>query len=132
MIESRTILLAEDNAVNQQLVQRVVSNLGCRWSAATNGRDAIEHLNGHEVDVVLMDLHMPEMDGLSAIKKIRAGDAGLSAQSIWIIALTADARAEQRQRTLSAGANDYLTKPVRLPELMGALERYLRSIQKQS
>jgi len=71
-----------------------------------------------------MDLHMPELDGLSAITKIRAGDAGADKCDLWIIALTADAREDQRTRTLAAGANDYLTKPVRLRELTAAFDRF--------
>jgi CheY-like chemotaxis protein len=122
-----SVLIVEDNAVNQQLIQRVVGNLGCRWSAVGNGRAALEHLATSTPDLVLMDLHMPEMDGLSATKQIRAGAAGDAARNVWIIALTADARTEQRQRTLAAGANDYLTKPVRIPELTDALHRFLKS-----
>ncbi|HTO03919.1 MAG TPA: ATP-binding protein, partial [Opitutus sp.] len=126
-----SVLIAEDNIVNQQLIQRVITNLGCRWSAVENGRAALESLTKHTPDVVLMDLHMPEMDGLSATKKIRAGASGEAARNVWIIALTADARAEQRQRTLAAGANDYLTKPVRLPELTQALRRFMKSREPQ-
>ena len=126
-----SVLIVEDNAVNQQLIQRVVSNLGCRWSAATNGRVALEHLATNTPDLVLMDLHMPEMDGVSATKKVRSGAAGEAVRDIWIIALTADARAEQRERTLAAGANDYLTKPVRIPELAEAFRRYLNSRKPQ-
>jgi CheY-like chemotaxis protein len=73
-----------------------------------------------------MDLHMPELDGLMATMKIRAGEAGEAARNIWIIALTADAREDQRERTLAAGVNDYLTKPVRVPELTAALDRFIR------
>jgi CheY-like chemotaxis protein/nitrogen-specific signal transduction histidine kinase len=124
------VLIVEDNAVNQQLIQRVVSNLGCEWSTASNGRIALDHLSHATPDIVLMDLHMPEMDGLTAIKKIRAGEISEATRSVWIIALTADARAEQRERTLNAGANDYLTKPVRLPELMAAFERFATATKK--
>jgi PAS domain S-box-containing protein len=127
-----SVLIVEDNAVNQQLIQRVVGNLGCRWSAVGNGRAALEHLATRTPDLVLMDLHMPEMDGLSATKQIRAGAAGEAARNVWIIALTADARTEQRQRTLAAGANDYLTKPVRIPELTEALQRFLKTRGQQA
>ena len=118
------VLIVEDNPVNQRLIQKVISNLGCRWTAALNGRLAIEELGRTTPDVVLMDLHMPELDGLTTITKIRAGEAGAAVRDVWIIALTADARDDQRARTLSAGANDYLTKPVRLPELTAAFERF--------
>jgi PAS domain S-box-containing protein len=118
------VLIVEDNAVNQRLIQKVVAKLGCRFTTAENGRVALEQLSRAAAHVVLMDLHMPELDGLSAIGKIRSGEAGPAARDVWIIALTADAREEQRERTLSAGANDYLTKPVRLPELTAALQRF--------
>ena len=120
------VLLVEDNAVNQRLMQKVLANLGCTFGVAENGRRAIEELVRTEgaYDVILMDLHMPELDGLSAIEAIRAGQAGLRAKAVWIAALTADARDEQRHRALQAGANDYLTKPLRLPELEAALRRY--------
>ena len=119
------VLLVEDNPVNQRLMQKVLSNLGCRWTVAENGRRAVDALATAttEYDVVLMDLHMPELDGLGAIREIRAGKAGLRAQTVWIAALTADARDDQRQRALEAGANDYLTKPLRLPELESSMKR---------
>lgn len=121
------VMIVEDNPVNQQLVQKIIANLGCRWTAVPNGRAAVEQLARTAPDVVLMDLHMPELDGLSAITKIRAGDAGAEMRDVWIIALTADARGEQRARTLAAGANDYLTKPVHVPALEAALARFAAS-----
>ncbi len=67
---------------------------------------------------------MPEMDGFAALEEIRSGRAGARAQSMWIIALTADARDEQRVRGMAAGLNDYLTKPLRLGELEAAMRRF--------
>ena len=123
---SLRVLIVEDNAVNQRLIQKVVAKLGCEWAVAPNGRVALEELSRHVPDVVLMDLHMPELDGLTATTKIRAGAAGAAAKDVWIIALTADAREEQRERTLAAGADDYLTKPVQLDHVREALLRFLR------
>jgi CheY-like chemotaxis protein len=93
---------------------------------AEHGQRALEELRKPEAnfDVVLLDLHMPELDGSTALQRIRAGDCGLRAQGIWIIALTADVRSEQRARVLAAGANDFLTKPLHLPELEAAFRRY--------
>jgi PAS domain S-box-containing protein len=119
------VLVVEDNPVNQRLIQKVLGNLGCRWTIAENGRRAVEALATAttEFNLVLMDLHMPELDGLGAIREIREGKAGLRAQTIWIAALTADARDDQRQRAFEVGANDYLTKPLRLPELEASMRR---------
>lgn len=119
------VLLVEDNPVNQRLMQRVLGNLGCRWTLADNGRIGVEELARNDYDVVLMDLHMPEMDGLEAITYIRNGQAGEAMRNVWIAALTADARSDQRERVLAAGANDYLTKPIKQPELSKMLERFL-------
>ena len=125
------VLLVEDNVVNQRFMQKVLTNLGCKWTIADNGRRAVEELtrNDGECDVVLMDLHMPEMDGLAAITEIRAGRAGLRSTTVWIAALTADARDDQRARALAAGANDYLTKPLKLHDLEAALQRF-REVRK--
>jgi PAS domain S-box-containing protein len=70
------VLLVEDNPVNQRLMQRVLTNLGCQWAVADNGRLALEELARADYDIVLMDLHMPEMDGMTAIAEIRRGAAG--------------------------------------------------------
>jgi PAS domain S-box-containing protein len=120
------VLVVEDNQINQRLMQRILTNLGCKWTVAENGRRAMEALTQPEAafDVILLDLHMPELDGAETLKKIRAGECGLRVQSIWIAALTADVRQEQRARVLAAGANDFLTKPLQLPELEAAFRRY--------
>ena len=121
------VLIVEDNPVNQRLIQKVVTNLGCRWHTVENGRVAVDEVARNQPDLILMDLHMPVQDGLETTAKIRSGAAGAAACNVWIVALTADARDEQRTRVLAAGANDYLTKPVRLPELVAAFRRYLSS-----
>ncbi|MSU49991.1 MAG: response regulator [Opitutus sp.] len=120
------VLVVEDNVVNQRLIQRVLTRLGCTSKLVENGREALTFLKEHaaEIDVVLLDMHMPEMDGLAALKEIRAGKAGPRAQTMWIIALTADAREQQRTQALEAGLNDYLTKPLALVELETALKRF--------
>jgi CheY-like chemotaxis protein len=119
------VLLVEDNPVNQRLMQRVLGKLGCHWTMADNGRIAVEELARRDYDVVLMDLHIPVMDGPMAIEHIRRGESGEKMREVWIIALTADAREEQRLRVLAAGANDYLTKPLKPAELAEAFHRLL-------
>jgi CheY-like chemotaxis protein len=120
------VLVAEDNAVNQRLVHRVLSNLGCKPTGAENGRKALEMLrnNADAFDLVLLDLHMPEIGGIAALRDIRSGSAGAAAQSLWVIALTADAREEQRVRGMAEGLDDYLTKPLKPSDLEAALKRF--------
>ena len=120
------VLVVEDIAMNQRLIQRVLTNLGCTWHVVGNGRLALEELNDHAAsyDLVLLDLHMPEMDGLTCLREIRRGASGEPAKNLWIIALTADAREDQRSRGLAAGLNDYLTKPLKVAELEQALRRF--------
>ncbi|MEO5961163.1 MAG: ATP-binding protein [Opitutaceae bacterium] len=120
------VLVVEDNLANQRLMRRVLTNFGCTTEVMDNGRRALDELSERAAsyDLVLLDLHMPEMDGLTALHAIRSGKAGPRAQGIWVVALTADVRAEQRTQALAAGLNDYLTKPLKIPELEAALRRF--------
>jgi PAS domain S-box-containing protein len=120
------VLVAEDNPVNQRLIQRVLGNLGCTAVIVPNGRLVLAELRerADRHDLVLLDLHMPEMDGLAALREIRGGAAGPRAQTMWIVALTADAREQQRTEALADGLNDYLTKPLNVGELERALRRF--------
>ena len=118
------VLLIDDDPVNQMLMQKQLSSLGCRWTKAENSRVGLEELARGKYDFVLMDLHMPEVDGVTAIKQIRAGLAGLTMKNVWIAALTADARITLREQALALGANDYLIKPVTMPELRTALGKF--------
>ena len=120
------VLLVEDNPVNQRLMQKVLTNLGCTWTLADNGRRAVDELIRSEgrYEVVLMDLHLPAMDGIAALGAIRAGGAGPQAQTVWVAVLTADVREDQRERAFAAGANDYLIKPLKPHALEAALQRF--------
>lgn len=120
------VLVVEDNLVNQHLIRRVLTGLGCTFHVVGNGRLALDELQARagDFDLVLLDFHMPEMDGLAALEEIRTGRAGARAQTMWIIALTADAREDQRMRAAGAGINDYLTKPVRIEDVEAALKRF--------
>jgi two-component system sensor histidine kinase/response regulator len=117
------VLLVEDEPVNRLLMQKQLTALGCSWAKAENGRAALEELARNSYDFVLMDLYMPELDGVAAIRQIREGQAGEAAKGVWISVLTADARNDQKDRAMEVGANDYLVKPVNLPELRVALEK---------
>jgi PAS domain S-box-containing protein len=112
------ILLAEDNAVNQKLALRLLQQLGYRADLASNGFETIDSLERQIYDVVLMDVQMPEMDGLEATRLIRTS-ADLTQPCI--IAMTANAMEGDREMCIAAGMDDYISKPIRVHELVGAL-----------
>ena len=114
------ILLAEDNAVNQKLALRLLAQMSYEAHVADDGRQAIEALERDRFDVVLMDVQMPELDGLGATREIRAR---WPVEPVWIVAMTANAMAGDREACLAAGMNDYISKPVRPAELAAALAR---------
>jgi two-component system sensor histidine kinase/response regulator len=118
------VLVVEDNRVSQLLLQRMLDSLGCSWVTVPNGRRAVEELSVRDYDLVLMDLHMPELDGVAATRQVRSGEAGPVAREVWIAAVTADARREQRERAFAAGVNDYVEKPFTLADIEAALRRY--------
>jgi CheY-like chemotaxis protein/HPt (histidine-containing phosphotransfer) domain-containing protein len=115
------ILLVEDNAVNQQLALLLLEKLGYRADVAANGLEALEALERQPYDVVLMDVEMPQMDGLEATRRIR--ERAPAANGPHVIAVTANALHGERERCLEAGMDDYITKPLRLAELAAALGR---------
>jgi CheY-like chemotaxis protein len=115
------ILLAEDNAVNRLLVTALLSKRGHTTVAVGNGREAVAHVASGGFDLVLMDVQMPEMDGLEATTAIRKAEA-LAGTHVPIIALTAHAMKGDREACLAAGTDDYLSKPVNAAELYTAVE----------
>jgi CheY-like chemotaxis protein len=115
------ILLAEDNAVNQKLALRLLEKMGYRADVAANGLEAIEAVERQSYDVILMDVQMPEMDGLEATRQIVA--RWPESKRPAIIAMTANAMQGDRELTIEAGMDDYVAKPVRVDELVGALSR---------
>ena len=121
---SRKVLLAEDNEVNRRLVRTLLEKRGHTVVLAENGQEALNALAREDVDVVLMDIQMPVMDGFEAIRAIRARETS-SGGHLPIIALTAHAMKGDRERCLEAGADDYVTKPVRTAELLAAMERVM-------
>ena len=118
-----SILVAEDEPMNQLLVKRFLSKLGQSCDLANNGREAVERLKSNKYDLVLMDVQMPEMDGIHAAKAVRSGTCGEERRGIYICALTAYAMAGDQERCIDAGMNDYLSKPLTLPSLRRAIER---------
>jgi CheY-like chemotaxis protein/HPt (histidine-containing phosphotransfer) domain-containing protein len=115
------ILLAEDNVVNQKVAINLLARLGYRADVAANGLEVLEALYRQDYDVILMDMQMPEMDGLEATTQIyQQWDR---AKIPHIIALTANAMIEDRQKCFDVGMHDYLSKPIRLEELSQALQK---------
>jgi CheY-like chemotaxis protein len=111
------ILLVEDNVVNQRVARRILERAGHKVILASNGKEALAILRRDRFDVVLMDGHMPELDGFETTKAIRSGEAGEDRQ-VPIIAMTALAMTGDRERCLAAGMDDYISKPVSAGELL--------------
>jgi CheY-like chemotaxis protein len=114
------ILLAEDNVVNQKLALRLLSQMGYRADLASNGIEAIESIERQTYDLVLMDVQMPEMDGLEATRRITA--KWQANERPRIVAMTANAMRGDREACLAAGMDDYVTKPIRVDELVRAVQ----------
>ena len=116
------ILLAEDNAVNRKLATKLLEKHGYAPVVAEDGKQALEALEREKVRLILMDVQMPVMDGFEAIRTIRKRET-VTGEHMPIIALTAHAMKGDRERCLEAGADDYVTKPIRTPELLAAILR---------
>ena len=114
------ILIAEDNYVNQKLAVHILEKMGYKPEVASNGHEVLNAFTKKRYDLVLMDVQMPEMDGLEATQFIRTH---MSEQPV-IIAMTANAMAEDREICLKAGMDDYLSKPMKLAEVIAALEKW--------
>ncbi|WP_274611214.1 hybrid sensor histidine kinase/response regulator [Pseudomonas lalucatii] len=116
------VLLVEDNPVNQLVAKGMLTKLGCEVILANHGAEALDQLQQHAVDLVLMDCNMPVMDGYEASRRIRQGG---STTALPIIALTANALPDERERCRAAGMDDYLAKPFRREELAALLDQWL-------
>jgi CheY-like chemotaxis protein len=117
------ILVAEDNLVNQEVILYILQKVGYEPKIVENGRQVIETLATRNYDIVLMDLQMPEMDGLEATRLIR--NMAMAKQPV-IIALTANTMQGDEAECLQAGMDDYIGKPVKLEELLAKLRRWAK------
>jgi CheY-like chemotaxis protein/HPt (histidine-containing phosphotransfer) domain-containing protein len=115
------ILLAEDHPTNQKLALRLLERLGYRADVAANGLEVLDAIDRQRYDVVLMDMQMPEMDGLEATRRIRVAEQATDRPTVYIVAMTANAMQGDRDLCLAAGMNDYVSKPIRVEALVRAL-----------
>jgi signal transduction histidine kinase/CheY-like chemotaxis protein len=118
------VLVVEDNIVNQKVAVRVLEKLGCRVDVAATGREAVNALERLAYDLVFMDCQMPEMDGFAATAAIRQREAS-TGQHVPIVAMTANAMQGDRERCLTAGMDDYISKPVQFDGLLAILQKWV-------
>jgi CheY-like chemotaxis protein len=119
------VLIAEDHPANQKLAQRMIEKLGYHADVVGNGREAVDAISRQDYDLVLMDYRMPVMSGLEATVEIRRREKD-SGRHLPIIALTANAMNEDRDRCAHAGMNDFLSKPVRIVDLRDTVKKWLK------
>ncbi len=124
MVESKKILIAEDEAINRMFLVKIITKLGYQCLEARTGKEAIKLYQEHSGDIglILMDLSMPEMDGIEATKKIRSQNPDIP-----IVALTAHSSMEDRNLCLTNNMNDIIIKPIQLPQLQQTLKDYMDS-----
>jgi len=119
------VVLAEDNQVNRLFLRHFLREAGCDVTCAGSGAEVLETLAAHPADLVLMDIQMPEMDGMEATRRIRRGESGEPARQLPVVALTAYTMKGDRERFLEAGLDDYVSKPVDVGELFMVMRRVL-------
>lgn len=119
----KTILVADDRPASLELIRAVLDDLGYNVLEAQNGEEAVNQAREGHPDLVLLDLHMPVLDGFGVLEVLRADTA---MKDVPIVALTASGMAADRERALAAGFSDYLSKPISLTRLRSEIERYLR------
>lgn len=124
VLSNLDILLAEDHPTNRQVILSQLSAFGARADSVANGREVLERLEARSYDIVLMDCQMPELDGYEATRQLRRRE-GRDRHTI-VIALTAHAMPDDRDKCLAAGMDDYISKPVDAEHLIGAIERWVR------
>jgi two-component system sensor histidine kinase/response regulator len=119
------ILVVEDNIVNQKIAVRMIEKAGFQTDVAANGKEALKALESFKYDIVLMDVQMPEMDGLEATKRIRDPESRVLKHDIPVIAMTAHAMHGDRELCLAAGMNDYTSKPIQPQDLFNKIEKFI-------
>ncbi|HRE88442.1 MAG TPA: response regulator [Myxococcota bacterium] len=125
--EGPRVLVAEDNPVNQLVAKRLLERLGCQVDTVVDGKEAVDAVGAHTYLLVLMDLHMPVVDGFEATRLIRTAEAkaGLEARRLPIVAMTANVMPGVIDECRHVGMDDYISKPVQLDALARALDRWL-------
>jgi CheY-like chemotaxis protein/HPt (histidine-containing phosphotransfer) domain-containing protein len=121
------VLLAEDNPVNVEVAREFLESFGCTTDIVNNGAEAVAAFDRGRYDLVLMDVQMPEMDGLTATRRIRESEVRQSRALTPIVAMTANAFAEDQEKCAAAGMNDYIAKPFDEEQLVALLRKWLRS-----
>jgi CheY-like chemotaxis protein len=116
------VLLTDDNAINRQVIKLFLAPQGCDISEATNGKEALDKIAQGEFDIVLLDVHMPVMDGKETIQRLRANQRWAN---LPVIALTADAMSGDREKYLALGMTDYVSKPVDQRELIAKMHKVM-------
>jgi CheY-like chemotaxis protein len=122
--EHISVLLAEDDEINRIYVEELLGNRNCQVTSVENGLEVLEALKKDQFDLILMDIQMPEMDGIQAVQKIREQEEGTD-QHTPVIALTAHAMSEHREESILAGMDGYLSKPMVVEELLTVMSRFL-------
>jgi CheY-like chemotaxis protein len=123
------VLLAEDNLINQKLTVRLLEKQGWQISVANNGSEVLNLLDKNRFDFILMDVQMPEMDGIEATKEIRKREKE-TGKHIPIIALTANAFEEDKKKCLEAGMDEYATKPIKINKIFSIIEKIFIKFKK--
>jgi CheY-like chemotaxis protein len=120
-----TILVVEDNAMNEQLICNLLDYLGYDFHVSRDGREAVNACQAQRFDLILMDCQMPNMDGFEATALIRGGESSKGATRVPIVALTAGSVDVDRERCIASGMDDYLSKPFRVADVRRKLAKWL-------
>jgi two-component system cell cycle response regulator DivK len=123
-VPNKTILLVEDDFMNMKLVQHVLESQGYNVVKATTGQEALQQLKASTPDLILMDVQLPDIDGMTLVRIIRAKDTNRETN---ILALTACAMKGDREKILETGCNDYISKPINVETFVSTVRRYLGS-----